>query len=195
MGSDVSAPQVTSEYAVALTRAWVDRVVIGLNLCPFAKAPQVKGRLRYVCSEATTPQALLDALCAELRFLAETPSDAVETTLLIHPFVLDDFSEYNAFLDLAEAAVDALGLGGVLQVASFHPQYRFAGTRQSDVSNATNRSPFPMLHLIREQSIDRAVAAFPAPEAIYEANIATMRRLGRQGVAALLAQCAQDAAR
>jgi len=101
---------------------------------------------------------------------------------------------YNAFLDLAQAEVEALGLCGVLQIASFHPQYRFAGTRPDDVTNATNRSPFPMLHLIREQSIDRAVAAFAQPEAIYEANISTMRQLGKQGIAALLAQCALDAA-
>lgn len=189
----MSTAPVTAEHAVALTRAWVDRVVIGLNLCPFAKAPQVKGRIRYVCSEATTPQALLHALSAELLHLADTPIDVVETTLLIHPFVLTDFAQYNAFLDRAESAVDALDLSGVLQIASFHPQYRFAGTRPADVTNATNRSPFPMLHLIREQSIDRAVAAFPEAEAIYLANMATMRRLGRQGIAALLAQCAQEA--
>lgn len=188
----MSSAPVSAEQAVALTRAWVDRVVIGLNLCPFAKAPQVKGRIRYVHSDATTPQDLLHALCTELRLLADTPIEVVETTLLIHPQVLTDFAQYNAFLDQAEAVVEVLGLREVLQIASFHPQYRFAGTRPTDVSNATNRSPFPMLHLIREASIDRAVAAFPEPEAIYQTNIATMRRLGKAGIAALLAQCAQD---
>ena len=187
-----SAP-VDADRAVAHTRAWVDRVVIGLNLCPFAKAPQAKGRIRYVHTAAETPQALLQTLQTELRDLAAAPMEQVETTLIIHPQVLTDFAHYNAFLDQAEAAVEALGLRGVLQIASFHPQYRFAGTRPADVSNATNRSPYPMLHLIREASIDRAVAAFPQAEAIYQTNIATMRRLGKQGIAALLAQCAHDA--
>lgn len=186
--------QVSAEQAVGLTRAWVDRVVIGLNLCPFAKAPQVKGRIRYVHTDASMPQVLRQVLSTELRLLVDTPIEVVETTLLIHPQILTKFAHYNAFLDLAQAEVEALGLRGVLQIASFHPQYRFAGTRPDDVTNATNRSPFPMLHLIREQSIDRAVAAFAQPEAIYEANISTMRQLGKQGIAALLAQCALDAA-
>lgn len=190
--SRLAAP-VSAERAVALTRAWVDRVVIGLNLCPFAKAPQVKGRIRYVHTDATTPQALLQTLADELQLLTDTPIDTVETTLLIYPQVLTRFAQYNAFLDQAEALLESLGLRGVLQIASFHPQYRFAGTRPADVTNATNRSPFPMLHLIREQSIDRALAAFPQPEAIFQTNIATMRRLGQQGVAVLLAQCERDA--
>lgn len=185
---------VPADRAVALTRAWVNRVVIGLNLCPFAKAPQVKGRIRYVHSDAATPQALLHTLAAELRLLAETPIETVETTLLIHPQVLTEFAHYNAFLDEAESALESLGLRGVLQIASFHPQYRFAGTRPADLANATNRSPFPMLHLIREESIDRAVAAFPDAEAIYKVNMAAMRRLGKQGIAALQAQCEQDIA-
>ncbi|WP_298292083.1 DUF1415 domain-containing protein [Thiomonas sp.] len=171
------------------TRAWVDRVVIGLNLCPFAKAPQVKGRIRYALTDAATPQALLADLVGELALLARTPADEVETTLLIHPRVLTDFTDYNAFLDTAEAAVTALQLDGVVQIASFHPQYRFADTAADDVTNATNRSPYPMLHLIREESIDRAVAAFPQAETIYRANMATLRRLGPQAVAALLASC------
>ncbi|OYV36468.1 MAG: hypothetical protein B7Z83_06055 [Thiomonas sp. 20-64-5] len=189
----MSATAVPADHAVALTRAWVNRVVIGLNLCPFAKSPQVKGRIRYVHCDATTPQALLQTLTIELQLLAETPMDAVETTLLIHPQTLTAFAHYNAFLDQAETVVEALGLRGVLQIASFHPQYRFTGTPSSDVTNATNRSPFPMLHLIREASIDRAVAAFPQAETIYQANMATMRRIGKPGIAALLAQCAQEA--
>ena len=178
---------------IARTRAWVDRAVIGLNPCPFAKAPQVKGLVRYVVSAATDPAALLADLITELERLAEAPADKLETTLLIHPQVLTDFAEYNAFLELAEDTVAELDLEGVLQVASFHPQYQFAGTSPDDVSNATNRSPYPTLHLIREESIDRAVAAFPEAEAIYETNIATLERLGPEGWAALERQCEDDA--
>lgn len=189
----VNAAAPSADRVVALTRAWVNRVVIGLNLCPFAKAPQVKGRIRYVHSEATTPQALLQTLDEELRFLAQTPIETVETTLLIHPQTLTDFRHYNKFIPQAEALIDTLGLLGVLQIASFHPNYQFADAQPADVTNATNRSPYPMLHLIREESIDRAVAAFPEAETLYKANKATMRKLGKQGVAALLLQCAHDA--
>ena len=180
--------------ALAETRAWVDRVVIGLNLCPFAKAPQVKGLVRYVVSEASAPEALLAALVDELNRLAQAPAGRAETTLLIHPQALTDFADYNDFLAVAESAVAEMGLEGVIQVASFHPQYRFAGTAQDDVSNATNRSPYPTLHLLREESIERAVIALPQTEAIYEANIATLQRLGAEGWAALQRQCRDDAA-
>ena len=174
-----------SARALAETRAWVERVVIGLNLCPFAKAPQNKGQVRYVLSEATDEEALLAELVAELERLAETPAERVETTLLVHPHVLEDFDAYNDFLDIAEGAVAELGLEGVIQVASFHPRFRFAGSDEDDVTNATNRSPHPTLHLLREESVERAVAAFPDAEAIYEANIETMLRLGREGWAEL----------
>jgi hypothetical protein len=176
------------------TRAWVDRVVIGLNLCPFAKAPQVKGQVRYVLSIATTPEALQAQLVDELKRLAEAPADCIETTLLVHPLVLTDFADYNDFLDVADAAVAELGLEGVVQVASFHPHYQFADSAAGDVSNATNRSPYPTLHLIREASIDRAVAAFPAAESIFEANIETMKALGADGWAELQRQCRAEAA-
>ena len=189
----MNAAAPSADRAVALTRAWVNRVVIGLNLCPFAKAPQVKGRIRYVYSETATPQVLLQTLADELRFLAQTPIETVETTLLIHPQTLTDFARYTDFTRRAESLVESLGLLGVLQIASFHPHYQFADARPADVTNATNRSPYPMLHLIRELSIDRAVAAFPEAETLYKANKATMRRLGKQGVAALLLQCAHDA--
>jgi uncharacterized protein len=178
---------------IAQTRAWVDRAVIGLNLCPFAKAPQVKGLVRYVVSAATDPAALLADLINELERLAECPAEKLETTLLIHPQVLTDFAEYNDFIEVAEDTVAELDLEGVLQVASFHPQYQFAGTDVDDVSNATNRSPFPTLHLIREDSIDRAVEAFPEAETIYETNIVTLEQLGAEGWAALQQQCRSDA--
>lgn len=183
-----------SDLVIAETRAWVDRVVIGLNLCPFAKAPQAKGQVRYVVSEAADPEALMACLIGELNRLAETSERSIETTLLIHPQVLTDFADYNDFLGLAEHAVSELGLEGVIQVASFHPHYQFAGTAIDDVSNATNQSPYPTLHLIREDSIERAVSAFPQAQAIFEANIATMQRLGADGWAALQRQCREDAA-
>ena len=183
-----------SDRAIEETRAWVDRAVIGLNLCPFAKAPQVKGQVRYVVCEAQDSEALLAALIDELNRLVETSPDRVETTLLIHPHVLTHFADYNDFLGVAEAVVADLDLEGVIQVASFHPQYRFADSPADDLANGSNRSPYPTLHLLREESIDRAVAAFPEAEAIYEANVATMRRIGAEGWAALQARCREDAA-
>ena len=133
----MSAATPFDTLALAETRAWVDRAVIGLNLCPFAKAPQVKGLVRYVVSEASDPEALLAALVDELNRLAQAPAERVETTLLIHPQALTDFADYNDFLAVAESAVAEMGLEGVIQVASFHPQYRFAGSAQDDVSNAS----------------------------------------------------------
>jgi hypothetical protein len=167
--------------------------VIALNLCPFAKAPQVKGQVRYAVTEAAEPEALLASLVDELRMLAAAPPEQIETTLLIHPLALTAFADYNDFLDVAEQAVADLGLEGVLQVASFHPHYRFAGTDDGDVTNASNQSPYPTLHLLREASIDRAVAAFPEAEAIFEANMATLESLGHEGWAALKRQCRADA--
>ena len=189
---DLSPDQ--QQRALAETRAWVDRAVIGLNLCPFAKAPQVKGQVRYVVSTAQDPAALLADLITELERLAESKADKLETTLLVHPRVLGDFADYNDFIAIAEDTVAELDLEGVLQVASFHPQYQFEGTAPDDITNATNRSPYPTLHLIREESIDRAVDAFPEAETIYEVNMATMERLGADGWAALQQQCRDDAA-
>ena len=184
----------SKEQVIAETRAWVDRAVIGLNLCPFAKAPQVKGQIRYALSLASDPAALLADLITELERLAEAPAERLETTLLIHPKVLEDFADYNDFLELVDATVEELDLDGVIQVASFHPQYQFEGTEPDDLGNATNRSPYPTLHLIREDSIDRAVAAFPEAEAIYPTNIETLNRLGAEAWRALQLQCRDDAA-
>ena len=188
-----AAPGDALATALAETRVWVDRVVIGLNLCPFARAARLSDRTRFVGCAATDPEALLDAFCDAARALLETPVAALETTLLVHPFVLTDFDDYNDFLDVADAALDALGASGVLQVVSFHPQYRFAGTAADDVTNATNRSPHPVLQLLRERSVETAVAALSDPAAIYEANIATLRRLGPAGWQALQDACAADA--
>ena len=172
---------LTDSPALNQTRAWVEHAVIGLNLCPFAKAPQVKGLVRYVQSQASDPATLLGDLMQELQRLAQAPPERLETTLLVHPQVFTDFADFNEFLGVADDAVADLKLEGVIQVASFHPHYRFEGTAADDITNATNRSPHPTLHLIREDSIDRAVAAFPEAETIYETNMATMQRLGTAG--------------
>ena len=166
---------------LADTRRWLERAVIGLNLCPFAKAVHAKGQVRFVHSDATTAEALLAQLGEELLLLRDTDPEQVDTTLLVHPQVLGDFLDYNDFLDQAEALLESLGLDGVLQVASFHPRYQFAGTFPDDVENRTNRSPHPTLHLLREDSVARAVAAFPDPDAIVSRNIATLEQLGDAG--------------
>ena len=173
--------------AIEDTRHWLERAVIGLNLCPFAKAVHVKEQIRWVESAAEDPEQLLEDLVRELQFLAAADPAIVETTLLIHPRVLADFLDYNDFLDLADAAVESLGLAGVLQVASFHPDYQFAGTAPDDAENLSNRSPYPTLHLLREASIDAAVAAFPEAASIYERNIETLHRLGLRGWHRLMA--------
>ena len=185
---------VTAERAIAETRAWMRRAVIGLNLCPFARAVDVKGQVRYVVSDATDAESLLAALCDELQRLADTDAAVVDTTMLIHPGVLTDFADFNDFLELADAAVEDLDLDGVLQVASFHPRFQFADTEPDDITNATNQSPYPTLHLLREDSVDRAVAAFPEAEAIFERNMDTLEKLGAAGWDELREQWQADAA-
>jgi hypothetical protein len=172
---------------IAVTRRWLDRAVIGLNLCPFAKAVTARQQVRFVLSEATTPDALLEELGAELMLLQQADPEQVDTTLIIHPQVLGDFLDYNDFLELADALVAELDLEGELQVASFHPEYQFAGTDPDDVGNCTNRSPYPTLHLLREASVERAVAAYPDPAVIVERNIETLQKLGIEGWRRLLA--------
>jgi hypothetical protein len=142
--------------------------------------------VRFVLSDATTPEALLEELAEELVLLRDTPAEQIDTTLIIHPDVLTDFLEYNDFLDNADAVLEALDLPGILQVASFHPQYQFEGVAPDDVSNYTNRAPYPILHLLREDSVERAVAAFPDPDVIVERNIATLDKLGVDGWERLL---------
>ena len=174
-----------TDAVIAATRLWIERAVIGLNLCPFAKAVHVKGQIRYALSQAVTEEELLADLGRELQALAHADPEVCDTSLLIHPGVLTDFLDYNDFLDLADAAIEELGLGGVLQVASFHPDYQFADSGVDDLANYTNRSPYPTLHLLREDSVDRAVEAFPEADRIYQANIETLERLGPDGWAAL----------
>lgn len=166
---------------IAATQAWLEKAVIGLNLCPFAKGVHGKRQIRWVLSPATTTEALLHGLVSELQLLAGADPEAIDTTLLVHPQVLADFLDFNDFLELADAALEELGLDGTLQIASFHPQFQFAGTAPADMGNYSNRAPFPTLHLLREASIDRAVQAFPEAEAIYERNIETLEKLGPEG--------------
>jgi hypothetical protein len=183
----------SDSHAIAMTSAWVQRAIIDLNLCPFAKAVRIKNQIRYVVSDDTDPEDLLNTLCEEMQLLVAADPEAIDTTLIIHPRVLTDFLDYNDFLDQADAAVVGMGLDGVLQVASFHPDYQFDGTDADDPENASNRSPYPTLHLLREASVDRAVAAFPDAEAIYETNIANLKALGSDGWAAVQAQIERDA--
>jgi uncharacterized protein len=171
---------------IARTTGWLERAVIGLNLCPFAKTVHVKGQIRYVLSAAATPEALLQDLRRELSSLVETPAEQVDTTLLIHPHVLGDFADYNEFLADADQLLEDLELDGVVQVASFHPDYCFADGPSDDPANFSNRSPYPMLHLLREESVSRAVETFPDPAKIYERNIETLRALPRAELAKLL---------
>lgn len=166
---------------IKATQDWLIKAVIGLNLCPFAKSVHIKKQIRYVVSEARNTEALLEDLAKELEYLAEASPNKTDTTLLIHPYVLQDFLEYNDFLDLADNLLEDMQLDGELQIASFHPDYQFADTEFDDITNFTNRSPYPTLHLIREDSIDKAVEAFPEAEAIYETNMATMKKLGLTG--------------
>jgi uncharacterized protein len=175
----------SDDVIVAMTRAWLEHAVIGLNLCPFAKAVHVRNQIRYVVTHATSPEELLAELCKELQLLAKASPEDIDTTLLIHPDVLNDFLDYNDFLYFAESAVEDLGLEGTLQVASFHPNYQFGGTTPDDITNCTNQSPFPILHLLREESIDRAVEAFPDAAEIFEKNMETMEKLGPGGWAEL----------
>ncbi|MBI5752465.1 MAG: DUF1415 domain-containing protein [Hydrogenophilales bacterium] len=171
----------TTEEIVAATRTWLERAVIGLNLCPFAKAVHVHQRVRYCVSSAQSTTALLEDITSELRTLQAADPNQCETTLLIHPGVLTDFIEFSLFLRTAEATLSKLGLAAEFQLASLHPQYQFADAGPDDIENYTNRSPYPTLHLLRESSIARAVAAFPDAADIYEKNMETLRRLGHAG--------------
>lgn len=172
---------LTDDQIIALTRSWVELVVIGLNLCPFAKPVHVKNQINYSLSHARDGDELANDLRQSLKILLATPPDVMDTSLLIHPWVLSDFIDYNNFLDIADAILDEHDLTGIVQIASFHPDYQFAGTHSDDVTNCTNRSPFPMLHLLREESMDKATAALPDASVIVDRNLETMTSLGYEG--------------
>ena len=170
---------------IQATRQWLEVAVIGLNLCPFAKAVRVRNQIRYVVSDAANSATLLTELINELQALTEIDAALIDTTLLIHPCVLSDFLDYNDFLCTADLMLNKLKLNGILQIASFHPHYQFSGNGPDDIENYTNRSPYPMLHILREDSIDRAVAAVPDAAAIFARNIDTLKQLGHNGWNAL----------
>jgi hypothetical protein len=173
---------------VAATRHWLEVAVIGLNLCPFAKAVHVKQQIRYAVTQASSESELLAVLRDELSLLAKADANEIDTTLLIHPQALTDFIDYTAFLRQADRLLRKESHEGVLQIASFHPAYEFADSAPDDIENCSNRSPYPMLHLLREDSIERAVAAFPDAGEIYERNIETLRSLGHTGWQRLFTQ-------
>lgn len=176
---------MSDEIIINQTRHWLEQAVIGLNLCPFAKSVYVKNQIRFVVSHAKHLDGFLDDLDRELDYLAQVPAEEIDTTLLIHPTLFPDFEVFNDFLTIADEVVTEHELEGILQIASFHPDFQFADTEVDDISNYTNRAPFPTLHLLREDSIAKAVAAFPNPEAIFERNIATLEQLGLAGWLAL----------
>ena len=192
MNSFLEADTLTEKQIIAYTSAWVEHVVIGLNLCPFAKPVHTKGQIDYFLSHARDETTLAaDLRLAMQRLIASTP-EKMDTCLLIHPWVLSDFFDYNNFLDIADGILDELELIGVLQIASFHPHYQFAGTTEDDVTNCTNRSPFPMLHLLREKSLDKATAALPDANVIVDRNLDTMISLGHEGWNHLQSQLKQS---
>jgi uncharacterized protein len=180
-GNPSKPTDISPKTIIAQTQSWIEKAVIGLSLCPFAKTVYVKEQIRYVVSGAKTPEALLPELEAELQFLIATDSNLIDTTLLIHPEALTDFLDYNVFLKTVDGALAKLKLVGEKQIASFHPQYQFSGTGLNDIENYTNRSPYPMLHLLREASVERAIASFPDAAGIADTNIETLRKLGLRG--------------
>ena len=175
------------EEIIQSVRQWVETFVVGMNLCPFAKRELVKNRVRFVTTAATTAEQLLQVLQTELELLNADPS--VETTLLIHPAVLQDFYDFNDFLGCADILLLDMELEGIYQVASFHPDYQFGGTRPGDAENYTNRAPYPVLHLLREESLERVIADYPDVDDIPERNIELMNSLGQDKLQALLKSC------
>jgi hypothetical protein len=173
--------RIQTDEIILATRRWLEKSVIGLNLCPFAEGPYRGNRVRFFVSEQRSASGLLEELHSELKSLEAVDPQACETALLIHPWVLNDFIEYNDFLEVCDGVVAELGLEGTLQVASFHPQYQFADSQPGDIENYTNRSPYPMLHLLREASVERAIAATGDTTQIYLRNMRTLRALGHAG--------------
>ena len=176
---------IIEEEILAATRIWLEKAVIGLNLCPFAKAVYVKNQVRLVVSRARHADDLLEELDRELDLLVATPAEEIDTTLLIHATLFEDFLDFNDFLEVADDVVEEHELEGVIQLASFHPRFQFDGTEPDDISNYTNRAPFAMLHLLREASVEKAVEAFPEAETIFQENIKTLEKLGQAGWKAL----------
>jgi len=177
------------ETIIARTRCWIERVVVELNLCPFARKPYEGGQVRYVVSAAERPEDLREDVQRELELLRTTDAAKVETTVLIHPYVLNDFLDYNDFLGIVDALIEEGGYAGEFQVASLHPDYQFAGTEADDAENYTNRSPYPILHLLREEGLARAIAGYARPDKIPERNIRTLEKLGVARMREILDEC------
>lgn len=186
----MTPPESDDAAIIHAVRDWVENVVIDLDLCPFAKRELTAGRVRFAISSAATEIELLEALESQLDEMSS--NSAVETSLLIHPYVLRDFVAYNDFLDMADALLQQMDLEGVFQIASFHPQYQFAETQPEDAENYTNRSPYPVLHILREESLERAIASAPDIDRIPQRNIETMNRIGIQSLRSLLQSCYRD---
>ena len=172
--------------SIKQTKQWVEQIVVGLNLCPFAKVPFNKNLIRYVLFEGTDMESLIHLVISELETLTKTSSTEIETTLLVTPNVLQEFEEYLDLFHLLNDVLEKLNLEGILQIASFHPNYLFEGSNLYDVENFTNRSPYPMFHLIRENSIEKAVESYKNPEEIPEKNMETMRYLGLEKIKTIL---------
>lgn len=176
-----AADSAQADLVLQRTRAWLEKAVIGLNLCPFAKAVYTRDRVRLVLSRARHVDDLLEELDRELDLLVATPAEQIDTTLIVHPTLFPDFLDFNDFLEIAEGVLAEHELEGVIQLASFHPQFQFEGSEPEDMGNYTNRAPYPTLHLLREDSVERAVATLADPDAIYRDNIQRLEQLGRQG--------------
>lgn len=181
-----TASPISDEQVVADVRRWIERAVIGLNLCPFAKSVYIKNQVRIVVSHARHLDAFLDDLDRELQYLQDTPSEQVDTTLLVHPTLFPDFLDFNDLLDVVDDVIEEHGLEGEIQVAPFHPCFQFEGTEPQDPDNLTNQAPYPILHLLREASVERATQSGDSAETIVERNIETVRRLGTEGWKRLL---------
>ncbi len=178
-----------SNSVINSCRCWIERVVIGFNLCPFARKPYAAEQIRYAVSSAKTPAALLIDLQQELEALRQSKSEQNETTVLIHPYVLQDFFDYNDFLGIADMFLEQNGYADEFQIASLHPDYQFVDTEKEDAENYTNRSPYPMLHLLREQSVENALCNTRNPELIPEQNIKTMEKIGAATMQKILDEC------
>ena len=174
------------QQIIDTTKLWLDRFVIGLNLCPFAKHPFRNDKIRYIVFEGSDLEKLTETWLKEANALVETTPSVLETTLIILPEVLDEFEAYLDFVEMSEFILEEVDLDGVIQIASFHPDYQFDETEPTDVENYTNRSPFPMLHLLREESVNRAIEAYPEIGDIPDNNIDTMNKLGLTRVKQML---------
>lgn len=180
---------VSDEVIIARTRCWVERAVVALNLCPFASKPVEGEQVRYVVSSAEDEETLLADMQQELDMLRDSDPTLIETTVLIHPGVLGDFYDYNDFLGVVDAFLEDAGYSGEFQVASLHPQYQFGGTEVDDAENYTNRSPYPVLHLLREELLEKAILSYARPDKIPERNIRTVEKLGADKMREMLAEC------